>query len=76
MASPQCISVFGKTVFLPGFRHRTAVASEVHLLLPYANASKAFFTPWVMEEIARRPDAADLIKPFEHVCFGGGESHL
>ncbi|KAI3391610.1 hypothetical protein diail_7040 [Diaporthe ilicicola] len=66
-----CISIFGKTVFLPGFRHRTASASEVHLLLPYANASKAFFTPWVMEDIARRPDAAKFIKSFEHVCFGG-----
>ncbi|KAL2292826.1 hypothetical protein FJTKL_07888 [Diaporthe vaccinii] len=67
----MCVSVFGKSVFLPGFRHRTAVASEAHLLLPYANASKAFFTPWVMEDIARRPDAAKLIKPFQHVCFGG-----
>ncbi|KAG6366016.1 hypothetical protein INS49_000192 [Diaporthe citri] len=69
--SHTCLSVFGKSVFLPGFRHRTAVASEAHLLLPHANASKAFFTPWIMEDIARRPDAAKLIKPFQHVCFGG-----
>ncbi|POS78668.1 hypothetical protein DHEL01_v202945 [Diaporthe helianthi] len=66
-----CTSVFGKTVFLPGFRHHTATAIDAHLLIPYANASKAFFTPWVMEEISRRADAEELIKHFVHVCFGG-----
>lgn len=29
--------------------------------------------PWMMEDIARHPDAESLIRPFDHVCFGGGE---
>lgn len=69
----QCITIFGKAVFLPGFRDRGVDASEICLLLARANATKAFFTPWMMEAVARRKDADKFMEPFEYVCFGGGK---
>lgn len=67
----MCMSVFGKTVFMPGFRDRGVDASEICQLLAHANATKAFFTPWMMETIARRKDASKFIEPLENVAFGG-----
>ncbi|KUI55865.1 Acyl-CoA synthetase family member 2, mitochondrial [Cytospora mali] len=67
----MCMSIFGKTVILPGFRDRGVDASEICLLLASSNATKAFFTPWMMEAIARRKDAKRFIEPLESVVFGG-----
>lgn len=68
----QVISVFNKAVVVPGFRHRIVNPSDVPKLLPQAKCTKAVLTPWIMEEIARRPDAEELLKDFEMVAFGGG----
>lgn len=61
---------------MPGFRDRGVDASEICQLLAHANATKAFFTPWMMETIARRKDASKFIEPLENVAFGGGRLAL
>ncbi|RYP05428.1 hypothetical protein DL765_009844 [Monosporascus sp. GIB2] len=73
-SSAQCamvLSVFGKGVFVPGFRHRSVQASDIYAIIENANITKAILTPWMMEDIARNPNAKDYIQPFEKVCFGG-----
>lgn len=69
----QSITVFGKAVLLPGFRDRGVDASEICQLLARANATKAFFAPWMMETVARRKDARKFIEPLDNVVFGGGK---
>lgn len=68
---PQIVSVFNKAVVVPGFRHRTVNPSELAELLPWARCTKGALTPWMMEDIARRSDAEELLKNFELVAFGG-----
>lgn len=67
----MCLSVFGKVVIVPGFRHRGVNPDDLFELLPKANCKKGIMTPWMMESIARRPDAETFIRPFDHVAFGG-----
>ncbi|RYO94510.1 hypothetical protein DL764_007829 [Monosporascus ibericus] len=72
--SSQCamvLSVFGKGVFVPGFRHRGVQASDIYAIIENANVAKAILTPWMMEDIARNPNAKDYIQGFKKVCFGG-----
>ncbi|RYP29495.1 hypothetical protein DL767_006685 [Monosporascus sp. MG133] len=72
--SAQCalnLSVFGGGVFVPGFRHRGVQASDIYAIIENANVTKAILTPWMMEDIARNPNAKDYIQGFEKVCFGG-----
>ncbi|RYP77415.1 hypothetical protein DL771_001210 [Monosporascus sp. 5C6A] len=64
-------SVFGGGVFVPGFRHRAVQASDIYAIIENANVTKAILTPWMMEDIARNPNAKDYIQGFEKVCFGG-----
>lgn len=61
----MAISVFGGSVFLPGFRHRATAVTDAGLLLEHARPDKLTFTPWMMEEVARRPDADRLIRPLK-----------
>ncbi|RYP43923.1 hypothetical protein DL768_009554 [Monosporascus sp. mg162] len=65
------LSVFGGGVFVPGFRHRGVQASDIYAIIENANATKAILTPWMMEDIARNPNAKNYIQGFEKVCFGG-----
>ncbi|RYP38849.1 hypothetical protein DL767_002411 [Monosporascus sp. MG133] len=65
------LSVFGGGVFVPGFRHRGVQASDIYAIIENANATKAILTPWMMEDIARNPNAKDYIQGFEKVSFGG-----
>lgn len=64
--------MFGKVAIVPGFRHRGVNPDDLFELLPKVNCTKGVFTPWMMECIARRPDAETFIRPFDHVAFGGG----
>ncbi|RYO79002.1 hypothetical protein DL762_008392 [Monosporascus cannonballus] len=65
------LSVFGGGVFVPGFRHRGVQASDIYAIVENANVTKGMLTPWMMEDIARNPNAKDYIQRFEKVCFGG-----
>lgn len=68
----QCLAVFGKVVIVPGFRHRGVNPEDLFDLLPQAKCTQGVLMPWMMEDIARRPDAETFIRPFDHVVFGGG----
>lgn len=50
--------------------HRGAKPSDICYILDHANVTKAILTPWIMEDIARRPDAQRYIEPFEKVMYG------
>ncbi|KAF3767061.1 acetyl-CoA synthetase-like protein [Cryphonectria parasitica EP155] len=67
----MCLSVFGRAIVIPGFRHHGVSPSDLCQILPQAKVTKGIMTPWMMEDLSRRPDAGDFIRPFEHVCFGG-----
>jgi acyl-coenzyme A synthetase/AMP-(fatty) acid ligase len=66
------MSIFGGCVFVPGFRHRGAALADVCHIMEHARAEKAVFTPWMIEAIARRPDAARFITPLRWVGVTGG----
>lgn len=70
------MSVFGQGTLCPGFRHRAITTGDIREYLEFARVTKAALTPWMMEEIARRPNPERYIKPFESVLFGGGELHV
>lgn len=65
------MSVFGRGILCPGYRHRALATSDIGGYLRYANVTKAAMTPWMMETLAREPDAQQYIEPFETVLFGG-----
>ncbi|ROV93607.1 hypothetical protein VMCG_08113 [Cytospora schulzeri] len=52
-------------------RHRALATSDIADYLKYANVTKAAMTPWMMESLAREPDAQRYIEPFDTVLFGG-----
>ena len=66
------LSVFGGGVFVPGFRHRGVDTTDIYSIIENARVTKAILTPWMMEDIARKPNAKDYIERFSKVCFGGG----
>lgn len=66
------MSVFGGGVLCPGYRHRAIATSDIADYLRYANVTKAAMTPWMMESLAREPNAEEYIQKFETVLFGGG----
>ncbi|KAK2602112.1 hypothetical protein N8I77_008672 [Diaporthe amygdali] len=65
------MSVFGQGTLCPGFRHRAITTGDIREYLEFARVTKAALTPWMMEELARRPNPERYIKPFESVLFGG-----
>jgi hypothetical protein len=69
------MSVFGEGTFCPGFRHRAITTGDIREYLEFAKVTKAALTPWMMEDVARKPNPERYIKPFESVLFGGGEFH-
>ncbi|CAN8102668.1 unnamed protein product [Discula destructiva] len=64
-------SVFGGGVYIPGFRHRPVGTQDVCAILEHSMATTAIMTPFMMEDVARRPDAAQFIKRLEAVYFAG-----
>ncbi|KAH9902315.1 acetyl-CoA synthetase-like protein [Xylariomycetidae sp. FL2044] len=64
-------SVFGGGVFVPGLRNRSVATSDICDILDNARATQAIFTPWMMEEVARKQNARDYIQPLSLVFFGG-----
>lgn len=66
-------SVFGEAVVCPGFRHRATGTTDVRGFLEHANVQQAVLTPWMMEDVARQPDAEHYIRKLEVVLFGGGQ---
>ncbi|KAL1850999.1 hypothetical protein Daus18300_012733 [Diaporthe australafricana] len=66
------MSVFGQGILCPGFRHRAITTGDIREYLEYARVTKAALTPWMMEDVARKPNPERYIKPFESVLFGGG----
>lgn len=66
------LSVFGGGVFVPGFRHRGVDAADIYAIIENARVTAATMTPWMMEDVARKPNARDYIEGFDKVCFGGG----
>ncbi|CAN8102118.1 unnamed protein product [Discula destructiva] len=67
----MCISVFNKAVAVPGFRHRGVSPSDLLELLPQAKCTNGILTPWMMEDVARRPDAGKFIQEFDNVSYSG-----
>ncbi|KAJ0114297.1 Bacitracin synthase 3 [Diaporthe amygdali] len=65
------MSVFGGGVFVPGFAHRAVRPEEICDILDYANVTQALFTPWMMDHIARQPNAQSYIEPFDSAMYCG-----
>lgn len=42
-------------------------------ILEYGNIKIAGLTPWMMEDVARKPNAKQYIENLEAVLFGGGK---
>lgn len=70
------MSVFGGGVLCPGFRHRAMGTADIGGFLEHARVTRAALTPWMMEDVARRPNAKDYIEKLEAVLFGGGRSRF
>lgn len=68
------MSIFGGGILCPGYRHRGMATSDISDYLRHATVTKAAMTPWMLEDIARKPDARWYIEKFESVLFGGGQS--
>jgi acyl-CoA synthetase (AMP-forming)/AMP-acid ligase II len=67
------VSAFGGAVLVPGFRHRPMTGvNEVCDLIRHAGATEGFLTAFLADAIARRPDAEELIKRFDSLCYGNG----
>ena len=67
------LSIFGGGVFVPGFRHRSVDTKDIYGIIENARVQKAILTPWMLEDIARHPNAKDYMERLEKVSFGGGK---
>lgn len=67
------MSVFGRGIFCPGFRHRAMGTGDISSFLEHAGVTVAALTPWMMEDVARKPNAKEYIEKLEAVLFGGGK---
>lgn len=56
---------------IPGFAHRAVRPEEICDILDYANVTQALFTPWMMDHIARQPNAQSYIEPFDLAMYCG-----
>ncbi|KUI66503.1 hypothetical protein VM1G_01339 [Cytospora mali] len=65
------MSVFGGGIFVPGFAHRAVRPEEIRDILDYANVTQSLFTPWMMEYIARQPNAKKYIESFDLAMYCG-----
>ncbi|KAG6362237.1 hypothetical protein INS49_010467 [Diaporthe citri] len=53
------------------FAHRAVRPEEICDILDYANVTRALFTPWMMDQIARQPNAQSYIEPFDSAMYCG-----
>ncbi|KAI0469801.1 acetyl-CoA synthetase-like protein [Xylariaceae sp. FL0804] len=65
------MSVFSGGTLIPGFRHRSLDSKDICDVLRHARASTAILMPWMMELIAREPDAKDYMQSLKFVSVGG-----
>lgn len=56
---------------MSGFAHRAVRPEEICSILDYANVKQALFTPWMMDQIARQPNAQSYIEPFDSAMYCG-----
>lgn len=54
-----------------GFAHRAVRPEEICDILDHANVTQSLFTPWMMDHIARQPNAQAYIEPFESAMYCG-----
>ncbi|KAK7744856.1 hypothetical protein SLS53_003089 [Cytospora paraplurivora] len=54
-----------------GFAHRAVRPDEICDILDHANVTRSLFTPWMMETIARHPNARSYIEPFDSAMYCG-----
>lgn len=54
-----------------GFAHRAVRPEEICDILDHANVTQALFTPWMMDQIARHPNAQSYIEPFDSAMYCG-----
>lgn len=66
-------SIFGRGVLCPGFRHRTIGTADICDFLEHAGVTVAVLIPWMMEDVARKPNAQQYIEKLDVVIFGGGQ---
>ncbi|KAI0022959.1 acetyl-CoA synthetase-like protein [Xylariomycetidae sp. FL0641] len=64
-------SILGRSVLVPGFRHRLLEPKDICHVLDHARITKFVLMPWMMEEIARRPDGEEYMKRVDLAYFGG-----
>ncbi|TGJ85294.1 hypothetical protein E0Z10_g3472 [Xylaria hypoxylon] len=73
----MCLSVLGRGVLvLPYRNHGISNTDPLFDVCTYSKAKYVFMLPYIMEEIARKPNPENYIKNFEKVFFGGGEVSL
>ncbi|ROV97961.1 hypothetical protein VSDG_04874 [Cytospora chrysosperma] len=65
------MTVFGGGVFVPGFAHRATQPEEICDILDHAHVTQSLFTPWMMDYIARQPNAQAYIEPFDSAMYCG-----
>jgi acyl-CoA synthetase (AMP-forming)/AMP-acid ligase II len=68
------VSAFGGGILIPGFRHRPVNdVDETCDIIKHSGVTAGFMPSFVMDAIARRPDAEELIKRFNTVSYGNGK---
>lgn len=63
--------VYGKLIYVPGFRHRMVTANDVFPILEHSNAQEAFFSPSMIEDFARRPEVGKYLSRLDRCLYGG-----
>lgn len=67
-------SIFGGGILIPGFRHRQVDdVSETCDIIKHSGVTAGFLPSFVMDAIARRPDAGELMQRFNTLSYGNGK---
>ena len=65
-------SVFGGSTYIPGFRDRLTKPTDATQVIRYAKVDSAFVDPATVEELAKSPEAAELLAKMKVIIYAGG----
>lgn len=63
--------IFGGFIWIPGFRHRMITTEDIVPILQNCKAEAAFFSPAMVEDLARRPDVGQHLSGLKNCLYGG-----
>ena len=68
-------TVFGMSIYVPGFRHRSVSREHIFEIIEHAHPDDAFLSPAMLEDLAEHPDCERYVSRLSTLLYGGAPIH-